>query len=196
MSAIRVFDMEEANLSLLNSLEQLSKPGVSMSVCLSAALLWIRETMVQGDMQNDTVLRNNRQVITMRQASFQIDSRINHCDFLDLDREVIEKLLTSYHLRTVNEGHGDLLDFVDTAVQMQAIPGYYLVYFKNPAGDRGHTLGFKFMTDGRSFLFDPADGLYQFRDTPALWLTLLALNAFQYEAYLGGQYWFRQLSLG
>lgn len=196
MSGVRVFDMESTNLPLINSLEELSRPGVSMGICLSTVLMWARETMVQGDMSNDEVLRSNRQVITMRQASFQFDSRVHHCEYLDLDKSVIENLLSQYKLRIIQEGEGDLLDFVGLAGHLQTMPGYYLFYFKNPEGDRGHAIGFKFASDGRSFLFDPADGLFRFRDNPSLIITLLSLNSIGYEAYMGGQYWYKRLALG
>ncbi|MDH5178145.1 MAG: hypothetical protein OEZ39_01905 [Gammaproteobacteria bacterium] len=195
MTATRVFDMERSNLPLLNSLEELARPGVSMGVCLSAAMMWIRETMVRGDMHSDEVICSNRQIITMRQASYQFESRINHCDYLDLNRTAIDRLVEQFHLMTRFEGEGDLLDFAEIAEVLQCLAGYYLLYFKNPQGDRGHAVAFKFTTSGAGFLFDPAEGLFRFRDTPSMSLYLRSMNGIGYEAYMGGQFWFRQLAL-
>lgn len=196
MFGVRVFDMARTELPLINGAEEMTAPGVSVGICLSAVLMWVKETIVQGDMSNDEILRSNRQVISMRQASFQFNSRVSHCEYLDLKKSVIQDLLGQYKLKVVREGEGDLFDFSEIAECICSLPGYYLIYFKNPQDDKGHAIGFKFVSDGRSYLFDPAEGMYQFQNSNLLLNSMKILNSASFEEYLGGQYWYKQLTLG
>ena len=193
MSAYRVFAVDQKDSGKLAAMRKAATHGVDFGFELATVLLWLRETLVRGDMQTNASLCANRKVIDMRHAIYQYNTRSQHCDYLDFNKVVIHDLLSQFVLREVRAGEGDLFDFADVLEQMQAMPGLYLLYFRNAACNRGYAIGYRFNRGTHSDMFDPAKGLYRFGHDDQ---HTMRLEHEDYLDFIGGEFWFKQLTLG
>jgi len=167
-----------------------------VSNCLPMVLVWLQQTMVRGNMQNDAILRSNKSLITLRQSALHYKLVTDRPADPAFDINKAQDLFKQFKLNEIRKGSSDLFDFSSPGEAMCALPGYYLLYFRNADNTRDHAFGFKFTTHAGNFFFDPNAGLFYYPDVDDLLLNLTYLNTTTYYDFLGGQYWFKQLILG
>lgn len=170
-------------------------PGL-VSNCLPMVLVWLQQTMVRGNMQNDAILRSNQSLITLRQSALHFKLVTDRPANPVFDISKAQDLFLQFKLNQIREGSSDLFDFSSPGEAMSSLPGYYLLYFRSADNTRDHAFGFKFTTSAGNFFFDPDAGLYHYPEVDDLLLNLTYLNTTTYHDFLGGQYWFKQLILG
>jgi len=167
-----------------------------VSNCLPVVLVWLQQTMVRGNMQNDAILRSNKSLITMRQSALHYKLVTDRPAAPVFDINDAGELFKQFNLTAVREGSSDLFDFSSPGEAMCSLPGYYMMYFRNADNSRDHAFGFKFTSHAGNFFFDPDAGLFHYPELEDLLLNLTYLNTTSYYDFIGGQYWFRQLILG
>ncbi len=167
-----------------------------VSNCLPVVLIWLQQTMVRGNMQNDAVLRSNKALVILRQSllHYKLITERPSAPVFDINQAA--ELFSQFKLHQIREGCSDLFDFSSPGEAMNALPGYYMLYFRDAKNLRDHAFGFKFTTHSGYFFFDPSAGLYHYPNVDDLLLNLTYLNTTTYHDFLGGQYWFKQLTLG
>lgn len=163
---------------------------------LPLVMIWLQQTMVRGDMSNDSVLRDNQKLLALRKSVLHhklvSEQPANPC----FNFEKTEDLFSQFKLKMVWQGAGDLFDFRIPGENMCRIQGYYLLYVRTADDTHDHTFGLKFSRQSGNYLFDPNAGLFRYSNVEDLLMNLTHLNTTAYYDFLGGQYWFRQLILG
>lgn len=167
-----------------------------VSNCLPVALIWLQQTMVRGNMQDDAVLRSNKSLITMRQSALHYKLVTERPADPVFNINNAQDFFKQFKLSQVRAGSSDLFDFSSPGEAMCSLQGYYLLYIRSPDNSRDHAFGFKFTTHAGNYFFDPDAGLFHYPDVDDLLLNLTYLNTTTYYDFLGGQYWFKQLILG
>jgi len=177
---------------------QVGNSGTSglVSNCLPVVMLWLQQTMVHGNMQNDAILRSNKSLITMRQSALHYKLITDRPAAPMFDIGKAKELFLQFKLNELREGSSDLFDFSSPGEVMSSLPGYYLLYIRNADDTQDHAFGFKFTTQSGNYFFDPDAGLYHYPNVDDLLLNLSYLNTTRYYDFIGGQYWFKQLILG
>ena len=193
MSAYQVFAVDQQGSSKFSTMQKAAAQGVDFGYGLATVLTWIRETLVRGDMITNASLSANRKVIDMRQAVYQYNTRSQHCGYLDFNPVVIADLFSQFMLRQLRADEGDLFEFAHVLEQMQAMPGLYLLYFRNSTRSRGYAVGYRFNRGSHMDMFDPAKGLFRFGQEDR---HTLILEHEDYLDFIGGEFWFKQLTLG
>ena len=164
--------------------------------CLPVVLVWLQQTMVRGNMQNDAVLRSNQELITLRQSVLHYKLVTARPAAPSFDFTKAQELFSQFKLTEVRQGSGDLFDFSLPGEAMCALPGYYLLYVRSADNTRDHSFGLKFTSQAGNFFFDPDAGLFHYPKVDDLLLNLTYLNTTTYYDFIGGQYWFKQVILG
>lgn len=167
-----------------------------VSNTLPIVMLWLQQTMVQGNMQNDAILRSNKPLLILRRSSLHhklIKERPADPVF-DITRA--QDLFAQFKLSIVWGGSSDLFDFSSVGEVMCSLPGYYLLYVRNADNTRDYAFGCKFTARAGNYFFDPNAGLFHYPNVDDLLLNLTYLNTTTYHDFLGGQYWFKHVILG
>lgn len=162
-------------------------------ICISVTLLWIQETLIHGDLPDATRINAGLHRATIHQAAMQMKYKImaNGGGAYNPAAELYD----AYSLRPLATDNGGLYSLDTPVLEIQINgPGMYVLSIKRPGV--GHALGFKIVDDniGPSYYFDPGYGLVSFADQDAMLATMAQLNT-PYHAYLGGTYWWRELTL-
>jgi len=167
-----------------------------VSNTLPVVLLWLQQTIVKGNMQNDAILRSNKSLIALRRSSlhYKLITERPSKPVFDITRE--QDLFKQFKLSVVRDGTSDLFDFSSPGEVMCSLPGYYLLYVRSADNSRDYTFGFKFTTHAGNYFFDPNAGLFHYPDINDLLLNLSYLNTTTYYDFIGGQYWYYQFILG
>lgn len=167
-----------------------------VSDALPVVMLWLQQTMVRGNMQNDAVLRSNQKLITLRRSTLHYKLVTNRPANPSFHFYEADDLFAQFKLKEVRLGSGDLFDFSVTGEAMSALPGYYLLYVRSADNRLDHAFGCKFTSQAGNYFFDPNAGLFHYNKLDDLLLSMTYLNTTSYYDFLGGQYWFKQLILG
>ncbi len=167
-----------------------------VSNCLPIVLVWLQQTMVRGNMQNDAVLRSNNPLVILRQSILHYKLITERPSAPVFDINQAPELFSQFKLYQVREACNDLFDFSSAGEAMYSLPGYYMLYFRDAKNLCDHAFGFKFTTHSGHFFFDPAVGLYHYSNVEDLLKNLTRLNSTTYHDFMGGQYWFKQFILG
>ena len=189
MTGVKVFGMGKGHHDVMAG--QVNPPD---GLTLSTVLMWIKQTMMNGNMVSDEVLRSNAQLIKLRQAAFKFSQTIKYPVASIFESSIPEELFEQFRLTVLRQAEGDLLDFSEAGEVMRAVPGYYLFHIKNADRSNSHNLGLKFTNQGDYYLFDPDLGLYQYKNAAELIYGLCDIE--DYKSFIGGQYWCQQLTLG
>lgn len=167
-----------------------------VSNALPIVLLWLQQTMVKGNMQNDAILRSNKSLLTLRRSALHYKLVASRPAAPAFDINQSRDLFAQFMLSMVREGTSDLFDFSSAGEVMCSLPGYYLLYVRTADNSRDYAFGFKFTTRAGNYVFDPNAGLFHYRKVDDLLLNLTYLNTTTYYDFLGGQYWYKQFILG
>lgn len=193
MAGSMVFAVDEDTADLDNGRQ--ATAGL-VSNALPIALLWLQQTMVQGNMQNDAILRSNKPLLILRRSSLHHKLIMERPADPVFDITRAQDLFAQFKLSMVWGGSSDLFDFSSVGEVMCSLPGHYLLYVRNADNTRDYAFGFKFTTRAGNYFFDPNAGLFHYANIDDLLLNLTYLNTTTYYDFLGGQYWFKQVILG
>lgn len=167
-----------------------------VSNTLPIVLIWLQQTMIKGNMQNDAILRSNKSLLTLRRSALHYKLITDRPAAPVFDITKAQDLFAQFKLTMVREGASDLFDFSSPGEVMRSLPGYYLLYVRNAENTRDYAFGFKFTTRAGNYFFDPNAGLFHYPYVDDLLLNLTYLNTTTYYDFLGGQYWYKQFILG
>ncbi|MDH5446200.1 MAG: hypothetical protein OEY52_11645 [Gammaproteobacteria bacterium] len=193
MAGNMVFAVSEDSVNFDNGW-QTSAPIVSNA--LPIALLWLQQTLRQGNWQNDAILQSSKSLLRLRRSILQQSLRAKRPTAPSFDINDSVELFNQFRLSIVRGGSGDLFDFSAPGEEMLALPGHYLLYIKSANTKQDMAFGFKFTRDKGNYFFDPNAGLFRYTRVEDLLLSLTYLNTTMYYDFLGGQYWFRQVIPG
>ena len=195
MAGVKVFGMGRDVISVIEPQDVMTgQTNTQKGLTLSTVLMWIKQTMMNGNMVSDEILRSNAQLIKLRQAAFQFSQTIKYPTASIFESSIPEELFEQFRLTVLRQAEGDLLDFSEAGDAMRAVPGYYLFHIKNADSSNSHSLGLKFTNQGDYYLFDPNSGLFQFQNAAELVSGMDDME--HYKTFIGGQYWYQQLTLG
>ena len=193
MAGNMVFAVSEDSINFDNGW-QTSAPLVSNT--LPIVLLWLQQTMIKGDWQNDAILRSNKPLLRLRRSVLTQQLRATRPYAPTFDINASHGLFKQFNLSIVRGDDNDLFDFSSPGEAMAELPGYYLLYIKSADGTQDYAFGFKFTRDRGHYFFDPNAGLFHYAKVNELLLSLTYLNTTMYYDFLGGQFSFRQFILG
>lgn len=193
MAGNMVFAVSEDSVNFDNGW-QTSAPLVSNA--LPIVLLWLQQTMIKGNWQNDAILRSNKPLLRLRRSVLTQQLRAKRPTAPSFDINDSNELFKQFRLSIVRSASSDLFDFSSPGEAMAELPGHYLLYVKSADESRDYAFGFKFTRDRGNYFFDPNAGLFHYERVSDLLLSLTYLNTTMYYDFLGGQFTFKQFILG
>lgn len=195
MAGSMVFAVEQETTDFNDPSEGQGSAGL-VSNTLPIVLIWLQQTMIKGNMQNDAILRSNKSLLRLRKSALHYKLITARPADPVFDISQAQDLFAQFKLSVVRDGTSDLFDFSSPGEVMRSLPGYYLLYFRNADNSRDYAFGFKFTTHAGNYFFDPNAGLFHYPNVDDLLLNLTYLNTTTYYDFLGGQYWYKQFILG
>ena len=193
MAGNLVFSVSEDSVNFDNGW-QTSAPLVSNT--LPIVLLWLQQTMIKGNWQNDAILRSSKPLLRMRRSVLQQHLRAKRPTAPTFDINDSGELFRQFKLSVLREGSSDLFDFSAPGEAMAVLPGHYLLYVQSADGALDYAFGFKFTKHDGNYFFDPNAGLFHYKRLQDLLLSLTYLNTTMYYDFLGGLFTFKQVVLG